>query len=260
MYRKKLRHIIHNFADVKNDLKKKVLAKEIQACQLVQMTSSEMASSKVKQDRAKIKEASIMGRLITSKQRHLTKGHLSDRFTCTACGSNECTYRTRPSSYNSKGANQVIVHCIKCSNWWHHFGLFPQKRRRLSCHAGSLKEGATHYGATSACASDGTEGMANAKKQRVVAGGGGTGATSSCVTATTTATATQGEKSHSQEESTTSSGGVMDKLVMNFMEVTGGGIDMGMALRFIVYANHNVDEACLNYFRNPSFVPPPFTN
>jgi hypothetical protein len=42
-----------------------------------------------------------------------------------------------------------------------------------------------------------------------------------------------------------------DTLAMNFMEVTGVS-SSSLALRYISYANYNVDEACLQYFRSPT--------
>ena len=111
MYKTKFRHIIYNISDPKNDLKEQVLKKNISSEMLVKMKMEEMASKKIKNERTKAKKDSMKGRLITTKQRHLTMGHFSDRFRCPKCNSQQCTFRNRPSSYNSKGSNQIIVHC-----------------------------------------------------------------------------------------------------------------------------------------------------
>jgi len=284
MYKKKLRHIIHNFANVNNDLKQKVLSTKISAFALVRMTSKQMASNKVKKNRAALKEATLKGRLITAKQRHLNRGHLSDRFQCQACNSTECTYKTRPSNLNSKESNNVIVHCMKCPNWWCHYGLFPRKRKRTCS-----KEGATHYGSTSLSPESGGDEGNKHRCNRGRSGGGGTGnvdsssssssssihssssssssstgidtcsSSSSCSDGSNSDTTIdqhleQGEQKDSQE-TLSMPGGLVDKLVMNFIEVTGM-TDTTLALSYIYYANQNVDEACLTYFSNPAFVPP----
>jgi len=100
-YCSKLRSLISNFADIKNDLKQRVIQQTISAISLVRMTPLEMASKKVRTARAQVKAESKQGRLLTSKQRH-AKGFKTDRFMCATCGSMEATYKTRPSSLNSK--------------------------------------------------------------------------------------------------------------------------------------------------------------
>ena len=114
-YCSKLRSLISNFADIKNDLKQRVIQQTISASSLVRMTPLEMASKKVRTARAQVKAESKQGRLLTSKQRH-AKGFKTDRFMCATCGSMEATYKTRPSSLNSKERYAVLwlfsVHCF----------------------------------------------------------------------------------------------------------------------------------------------------
>jgi DNA-directed RNA polymerase subunit M/transcription elongation factor TFIIS len=128
-YSTKLKSILSNVAN----LTKSLSTKELTAYDLVRLTPHQMASNKMKKERLALKQASIKSRLIGSKQRQMAKGHLSDRFKCDACGSSECTYKTRPSRANSKEANNVVIHCTKCSHWWLHYGMFPAKlkKRRL---------------------------------------------------------------------------------------------------------------------------------
>ncbi|XP_052216506.1 transcription elongation factor A protein 1-like isoform X2 [Dreissena polymorpha] len=112
-YKNRVRSRLANLKDVKNpDLRANVLCGLIPADRISKMTAEEMASSEMKNLRAKYtKEA------IDDHQMAKTGGTTTDLFKCGKCGKSNCTYN-QLQTRSSDEPMTTFVFCNECGNRW----------------------------------------------------------------------------------------------------------------------------------------------
>jgi len=112
-YKTKFRSLSFNLKDVNNpDLRRRVLAREIAADNLMVMTPEELASDSRKEENAKIREHALW-----DAERGPQKKATTDQFQCGKCRQRKCTYY----QMQTRSADEpmtTFVTCLNCDNRW----------------------------------------------------------------------------------------------------------------------------------------------
>ncbi|CAI4233370.1 unnamed protein product [Auanema sp. JU1783] len=112
-YKAGLRSRVFNLRDKKNTaLRENVLTGVIKPKKLAIMTSEEMASDEIRQQREKFNHEAINEYQMATQQ-----GTPSDMFKCGKCKKNNCTY-TQLQTRSSDEPMTTFVFCLECGNRW----------------------------------------------------------------------------------------------------------------------------------------------
>ncbi|KAK0425475.1 hypothetical protein QR680_009224 [Steinernema hermaphroditum] len=112
-YKSALRSRVFNLRDKKNPaLRENVLTGVVSPSKFAKMTSEEMASAEMKEEREKFTKQAI-----SEHQMAVNEGTPSEMFKCGKCGKKNCTY----SQMQTRSADEpmtTFVYCRECGNRW----------------------------------------------------------------------------------------------------------------------------------------------